>query len=125
MKHSAKLIIAKGSRVLLVQRTKDGLWTLPGGKQRRFEKAKECIVREVMEELPKVRLQRIRRWKKFQRSTSKGKRRHVVYRARYKGGTLDVGDTSELVRAEWRYLDRTRLAPAAEMVTRKLFEHRE
>jgi 8-oxo-dGTP diphosphatase len=95
----------------------------PGGKQRRFEKAKECLMRELMEELPKVRLQRIRRWKKFQRSTSKGKRRQVVYRARYLGGTLEVGDKSELMRAEWRYLNRSRLAPAAEMVTRKLFEH--
>ncbi len=59
--------------------------------------------------------------KKAARRTPKGKTRPVVYRARYTGRTLEGGDTSELVRAEWRYLNGTRLAPTAQMVTRKLF----
>jgi 8-oxo-dGTP pyrophosphatase MutT (NUDIX family) len=106
MKRSAKLVLVKGDRVLLVHRAKDGLWTFPGGKQKRFEKPKECLLREAEEELPQVRLQKVRRWKKLQRRTPKGKTRQVVYRARYTGGALEVGDTAELVRAEWRSLSK-------------------
>ena len=91
-----------------------------GKSKRRFEKPKECLLREAAEELPQVRLQKVRRWKKLQRRTPKGKTRQIVYRARYTGGALEVGDTAELVRAEWRYLNGTRLAPTAQMVTRKL-----
>jgi 8-oxo-dGTP diphosphatase len=124
MKHSAKLVLAKGSHVLMVKRTKDGLWTLPGGKQRRFENSKECLLREVGEELPQVRLRRVRRWKELQCKTSKGKTRQVVYRAHYAGGTLEIGDTSELIKAKWRDPGQTRLAPSADTIARKLLGRR-
>jgi 8-oxo-dGTP diphosphatase len=121
MKRSAKLVLVKDGRVLMVQGAKDSRWTFPGGKQKRFEKPNACLLREAAEKLPQVPLQKVGRWKKLQRRTPKGKTRQVVYRARYTGGTLEGGDTSELVRAEWRYLNGTRFAPTAQMVTRKLF----
>jgi 8-oxo-dGTP pyrophosphatase MutT (NUDIX family) len=121
MKQSSKLILAQGKRVLLLQRAKDRLWTLPGGKRKGSEKPRQCLLREVAEEIPHVRLKQIRRLQHFQWSTTKGKRtRQIIYQAMYAGGSLEIGDTSELVKAEWREPNQSRLAPAAELVTRKL-----
>jgi hypothetical protein len=57
---SAKLIAAKRGRVLLVRRRRDGLWMFPGGRRRPREKEIECLRREIKEELPRLKLGRVR-----------------------------------------------------------------
>ena len=56
MAKSSKLVAAKRGRVLLVRRRRDGLWMFPGGRKRQREDEKDCIKREIREELPKLKL---------------------------------------------------------------------
>ena len=63
MAKSSKLVAAKGERVLLVRRKRDRLWMFPGGRKRRGETEKQCLRREIKEELPKLKLGGLRLWK--------------------------------------------------------------
>jgi len=63
MARASKLIAAKRGRVLLVRRRRDGLWMFPGGRKRAREDDKACLRREIKEELPKLKLGRLRLWK--------------------------------------------------------------
>jgi 8-oxo-dGTP diphosphatase len=63
MAKSSKLIVAKRGKVLLVRRRRDRLWMFPGGRKRARETEKECLRREIKEELPKLRLGPVRLWK--------------------------------------------------------------
>ena len=63
MAKSSKLVAAKRGRVLLVRRKRDGLWMFPGGRKRARESDKDCLRREIKEELPKLKLGRVRLWK--------------------------------------------------------------
>ena len=63
MAKSSKLVAVKRGRILLVRRRRDRLWMFPGGQKRERESAKECLRREIKEELPKLRLRRIKLWK--------------------------------------------------------------
>ena len=63
MAKSSKLVAAKRGRVLLVRRRSDGRWMFPGGRRRDREDAKACLRREIKEELPKLKLGRLRLWK--------------------------------------------------------------
>jgi 8-oxo-dGTP diphosphatase len=63
MAKSSKLVSVKCGRVLLVRRKRDGLWMFPGGRKRARESDKECLRREMKEELPKLKLGRLRLWK--------------------------------------------------------------
>jgi len=48
-------IIRKGENILIAQRSKDdmlgGFWEFPGGKKKASETLKECLHREILEEL--------------------------------------------------------------------------
>jgi 8-oxo-dGTP diphosphatase len=59
MAKSSKLVAAKKGRVLLVRRRRDRLWMFPGGRKRARESAKDCLRREIKEELPKLKLGRV------------------------------------------------------------------
>ena len=63
MAKSAKLVAVRRGKVLLVRRRSDGLWMFPGGRKRPREKDRECLRREIKEELPKLKLGRLRLWK--------------------------------------------------------------
>jgi 8-oxo-dGTP pyrophosphatase MutT (NUDIX family) len=63
MAKSSKLVAAKRGRVLLVRRKRDGLWMFPGGRKRARESDKDCLRREIKEELPKLKIGRLRLWK--------------------------------------------------------------
>src|SRR6202035_3074666 len=63
MAKSSKLIAVKGGKVLLVRRKRDRLWMFPGGRKRVHESEKDCLRREIKEELPKLKLGRVRLWK--------------------------------------------------------------
>jgi len=56
-------VAAKGGGVLLVRRKRDGLWMFPGGRKRARESDKDCLRREIREELPKLKLGRLKLWK--------------------------------------------------------------
>ena len=49
--------------MLLVRRRRDKLWMFPGGRRRGKETAKQCLRREIEEELPKLKLGRLKRGK--------------------------------------------------------------
>ena len=60
MAKASKLVAAKRGRVLLVRRKRDGLWMFPGGRKRARESDKDCLRREIKEELPKLKTGRLR-----------------------------------------------------------------
>jgi mutator protein MutT len=53
--HVTAALIWKGGRVLITKRPRgshlEGLWEFPGGKQEKGESLKECLEREIKEEL--------------------------------------------------------------------------
>jgi ADP-ribose pyrophosphatase YjhB (NUDIX family) len=63
MAKSSKLVAVKRGRILLVRRRRDRLWMFPGSQKRERESAKDCLRREIKEELPKLKLGRIKLWK--------------------------------------------------------------
>jgi ADP-ribose pyrophosphatase YjhB (NUDIX family) len=65
MAKSSKLVAVKRGKVLLVRRRRDRLWMFPGGRKRVRESEKDCLQREIREELPKLKLGRIRLWKEM------------------------------------------------------------
>ena len=54
MAKSSKLVARKRGKVLLVRRKIDRLWMFPGGRKRGGEFEKECLRREINEELPQL-----------------------------------------------------------------------
>ena len=58
MAKSSKLVAVKRGRILLVRRRRDQLWMFPGGQKRVRESKKDCLRREIKEELPKLKLGR-------------------------------------------------------------------
>jgi hypothetical protein len=76
----------------------------PGGRRRDSEDAKDCLRREIKEELPKLKLGRLRLWKEV-----KAKNRHngrkmsdAIFITKKAKGTLAIGDKHEIDRASWR-----------------------
>ena len=63
MANSAKLLAVKRGKVLLVRRKRDRLWMFPGGRKRARESDKDCLRREIREELPKLKLGKLALWK--------------------------------------------------------------
>src|SRR5258706_14843187 len=62
MAKSSKLVAAKRGRILVVRRRRDRLWMFPGGRRRGRETEKDCLRREIREELPKLKLGRVKLW---------------------------------------------------------------
>jgi ADP-ribose pyrophosphatase YjhB (NUDIX family) len=123
MAKSSKLVAAKRGRVLLVRRRRDGKWMFPGGRKRQDENDKDCIRREIREELPKLKLGRLRLWKEV-----KAKNRHsgrkmsdAIFIAKKASGHLAIGDKREIDRATWRKPRGIRLTPTSRYIRDKLF----
>jgi 8-oxo-dGTP diphosphatase len=110
MAKSSKLIVAKRGKVLLVRRRRDRLWMFPGGRKRARETEKECLRREIKEELPKLRLGPVRLWKEVKSKNRRSGRKmsDAIFIASKASGRLKIGDKNEIDRAIWR--NRTRLA---------------
>ena len=64
---SSKLVAIKRGRVLLVRRRSDRRWMFPGGRKRARESDRECLNREIKEELPKLKLGRLKLWKEVKK----------------------------------------------------------
>jgi ADP-ribose pyrophosphatase YjhB (NUDIX family) len=95
----------------------------PGGRKRPRETEKDCLRREIKEELPKLKLGGVRLWKEV-----KSKNRHsgrkmsdAIFVARKASGPLTIGDKNEIDRAIWRKPRGLRLTPTSRYVRDKLF----
>jgi 8-oxo-dGTP diphosphatase len=91
MAKSSKLVVVKRGKVLLVRRKRDRLWMFPGGRKRARESEKDCLRREIKEELPKLRLGHIRLWKEVKSKNRRSGRRmsDAIFVARKASGTLN------------------------------------
>jgi 8-oxo-dGTP diphosphatase len=123
MAKSSKLIAAKRGRVLLVRRRRDGMWMFPGGRKRVRESAKDCLRREIKEELPKLKLGRVRLWKqvKSKNRLSGRKMSDAIFIAQKAFGRLSIGDKREIDRARWCKPYGLRLTATSRYIRDKLF----
>src|SRR5216683_7447014 len=104
MAKSSKLVAAKRGRILLVRRRRDHLWMFPGGRKRGSETEKDCLRREIREELPELKLGRLRLWKevKAKNRTSGRKMSDAIFIASKASGRIAIGDKKEIDKATWR-----------------------
>jgi 8-oxo-dGTP diphosphatase len=123
MAKSSKLIVEKRGKVLLVRRRSDRLWMFPGGRKRPRETEKECIRREIKEELPKLRLGPVRLWKEVRSKNrlSGRKMSDAIFIASKASGRLKIGDKNEIDKAIWRKPRGIRLTPTSRFIRDKLF----
>jgi 8-oxo-dGTP diphosphatase len=123
MAKSSKLVAAKRGRVLLVRRRRDRLWMFPGGRRRGRETEEDCLRREIREELPKLKLGRLRLWKEVTAKNRRSGRKmsDAIFVAKKASGRLDIGDRNEIDKATWRKPRGIRLTPTSRFIRDKLF----
>jgi 8-oxo-dGTP diphosphatase len=94
MAKSSKLVAAKRGRVLLVRRRRDRRWMFPGGRKRARESDKDCLRREIKEELPKLKLGRVRLWKEVKATNRRSGRKmsDAIFVTAKAAGRLKIGD---------------------------------
>jgi ADP-ribose pyrophosphatase YjhB (NUDIX family) len=124
MAKSSKLVATKRGRILLVRRCKDGLWMFPGGRKLPRENDKVCLRREIKEELPKLKLGRLKLWKEVKATNRHSGRKmsDSIFIADKATGQLAIGDKKEIDRAVWRKpRSGMRLTPTSRYIRDKLF----
>jgi 8-oxo-dGTP diphosphatase len=123
MAKSSKLAAIKRGRVLLVRRRRDRLWMFPGGRKRATESDKQCLHREIKEELPKLKLGRLKLWKEVTKRNRRSGRKmsDAIFIAAKVSGELKIGDKREIDRAMWRRPRSIRLTPTSRYIRDKLF----
>ena len=123
MAKSSKLVAVKRGKVLLVRRKRDGLWMFPGGRKRARESAKACLRREIKEELPKLKVGRVRLWKEVKSKNRRSGRKmnDSILVARKASGRLTIGDKNEIDKAVWRKPRGIRLTPTSRYIRERLF----
>ena len=123
MAKSSKLVAAKRGRALLVRRRRDRLWMFPGGRRRASETEKACLLREIREELPKLKLGRLTLWKevKAKNRASGRKMSAAIFLVKKASGSLAIGDKKEIDKATWRKPRGIRLTPTSRYIRDKLF----
>ena len=126
MAKSSKLVAAKRGRVLLVRRRRDRLWMFPGGRKRGQETEKDCLRREIREELPKLKLGRLKLWKEVKSKNARSGRKmsDAIFIANKISGHLAIGDKKEIDKAMWRKPRGIRLTPTSRYIRDKLFPKR-
>ena len=120
MAKSSELVAVKRGKVLLVRRRRDRLWMFPGGRKQARESEKDCLRREIKEELPRLRLGRVRLWKevKAQNRRSGRKMSDATFVARKASGPLTIGHKNEI---DKRKPNTARFAPYSRYVRGRLF----
>jgi ADP-ribose pyrophosphatase YjhB (NUDIX family) len=127
MAKSSKLVAEKRGKVLLVRRRSDGRWMFPGGRRRGRESDKDCLRREIKEELPKLKLGRISLWKEVtkKKKRSGGRMSDAIFIAKYAKGRLAIGDKNEIDRAAWQKPRGIRLTPTSRYIRDRLFPRKQ
>src|SRR5258705_11205443 len=115
MAKSSKLVAAKRGRILLVRRRRDRLWMFPGGRRRGRETEKDCLRREIREELPKLKLGRFKLWEEGQAKNPRSRRKmnDGIFIANKASGHLAVGDKKEKAKAAWHKTRGVRFTPTS------------
>jgi 8-oxo-dGTP diphosphatase len=123
MAKSSKLVAVKRGKVLLVRRRRDRLWMFPGGRKRARESEKDCLQRKIREELPKLKLGRIRLWREVKAKNHRSGRKmsDAIFVALEASGNLTIGDKKEIDKAVWRKPRGIRLTPTSRYVRDKMF----
>ena len=107
----------------MVRRRRDRLWMFPGGRRRGRETEKDCLRREIREELPKLKLGRLKLWKEVKAKNRRSGRKmsDAIFIAKKARGPLSIGDKRELDRAVWRKPRGLRLTATSRYIRDKLF----
>ena len=112
----------------MVRRRRDRLWMFPGGRRRERETEKDCLRREIREELPKLRLGRLKLWKEVKVKNRRSGRRmsDAIFIANKATGRLTIGDKQEIDKATWHkpHPRGIRLTPTTSYIRDKLFPKR-
>jgi len=126
MPKSSKLLAIKRGKVLLVRRKRDRLWMFPGGRKRARESEKDCLRREISEELPKLKLGKVALWRELRaRNRFSGtKMSDAIFIAKKASGNLAIGDKKEIDKAAWRKPRGLRLTPTSRYIRDKIFQNR-
>ncbi len=95
----------------------------PGGRRHDKESDRECIRREIKEELPNLKLGRLQLWKEVtaKNKISGRKMSDAIFIAKTAKGRLDIGDKKELDRAVWHKPRGLRLTPTSRYIRDRLF----
>ena len=112
--------------MLLVRRKRDRLWMFPGGRKRGRETEKDCLRREIREELPKLKLGRLRLWKEVRTKNRRSGRKmsDAIFVAEKATGPLAIGDKKEIDKATLCKPRGIRLTPTSRYIRDKLFPRR-
>jgi ADP-ribose pyrophosphatase YjhB (NUDIX family) len=95
----------------------------PGGRKRARESDKDCLRREIKEELPKLKLGRLRLWKEVKAKNRRSGRKmsDAIFVTAKAAGRLTIGDKKEIDKATWRKPRGSRLTPTSRYILDKLF----
>ena len=88
-----------------------------------MESDKDCLRREIKEELPKLKLGRISLWKEVTARNKRSGRKmsDAIFIAKGAKGRLEIGDKKEIDRAAWQKPRGIRLTPTSRYIRDRLF----
>ena len=96
---------------------------LPGGRRRGKETGKQCLRREIKEELPKLKLGRLTLWREVRATNRRSGRKmsDAIFIANKASGMLKIGDKREIDRAILAQARGVKLTPTSRYIRNKLF----
>jgi 8-oxo-dGTP diphosphatase len=94
----------------------------PGGRKRPRETERDCLRREIKEELPKLKVGRLQLWNEVKAKDKRsGKMNDAIFIAKQVEGKLVIGDKNEIDRPAWHKPRRIRLTPTSRYICDRLF----
>jgi len=95
----------------------------PGGRKRTGESERQCLRREIREELPNLKLGQLKLWKELKRKNRRSGRKlnDAIFLAVKASGQLKIGDKKEIDKAAWCKPRGLRLTPTSRYIRDKLF----